>query len=582
MRRVTLVAVMLAGCLPAADDDGKRPACESTDDCNASAGEVCDLGVCWGDPPAGSWSAVLAPPSELRNSLVKTAIPELTMTPDGTLADGVLVLDAAVRVRGTVSVPCPPTLPGCVGRRGLPGQLRFGRPSGFVGGPRLIETADVDGEGRYSISLARPAPGAPVTYTATFTPALPPLASGLPSPAELLAPTAREVTLTSDDRDPASGDITLDLELDPAEQRTVSGQLLGTAAVLGWRITAEVVTNASVGARQVVSTTAVVDADGGFVLRVPPEVALVDLVSRPPPSIDPEQRPIVIVRDVILSERLPDLEVPPVSDLTRTRFVVRGVDSSGAAVAVDGATVVVRLDYPLGGGKALTFELRGTTVDGVVELPLFGRAGGAILPYAVDVIPASGSEFAARYGAPLVVGTGPLTLDLSRRVRISGRLRDADGETVAGAAITATVAPSSMCALSSQAARLLLGQAPAQITTNNRGEFALYVDGELGQVPLSYDLTVRPSDGEPRPEWVFAERAAEDAEGLDLTMPAGAHVRAQVVGDGPVAEATVTLFERLDAVPTCGASLGEPGVAVARGRGVSDVDGWVAVVLPRK
>lgn len=261
---------------------------------------------------------------------------------------------------------------------------------------------------------------------------------------------------------------------------------------------------------------------------------------------------------------------------------VRGVDSSGAEIDVDGATVIVRLDYPLGGSKALAFELRGTTVGGRVELPLYGRAAGALLPYAVDVIPASGSEFAARYGAPLVVGTGALTLELSRRQRVTGRLRDADGENVAGAAITATVSASSMCALSSQATRIALGQAPAQTTTNNRGEFAFYVDGELGDVPLAYDLTIRPSDGEPRPEWIFADRPAEGAEGLDLVMPAAAHVRAIVDGDGAVADATVTIYERLDAVPTCGATLGEPGIAIARGRGVSAADGWVAVVLPRR
>ncbi|MBP8807195.1 MAG: hypothetical protein KBG48_24295 [Kofleriaceae bacterium] len=580
---LAIVAATAAGCLPEADGDDARVECEATDQCNAAAGEVCDQGVCWGDPPPGRWSAIVSPPAELRGSWAKTALADLTIGPDGTLADGALRLDAAIRLRGEITIPCPAVLPGCTGRRGLPGQVRLWRPAGFAGGPRLVETVEADADGRFQVAVARPASDQPLTYTVSFTPALTGLGVGLPSPAELLAPVSRDVVLDLADRDPVSGDLPLTLALDPAAQREVPGRLVSPdGETAGWRITAEVVTNTNLGSRQVISTTATTAETGDFALRIPPEIALVDLVARPPTAIDAELRPVVVVRDLIVGERIPDLSVPALGNRTTTRFVVRGVDSSGGEVGVDGAAVVVRLDYPLGGGRALAFEVRTTTVGDRAELPLFARAGGSLLSYSVDVIPPAGSEFAARYDVPLVVGTGALEIDLDRRRRVSGKLRDADGEPVVGAALTATVSAASMCALSSQAARLALGQAPAQTTTTNRGEFALYVDGQLGDVALAYDLVTRPSDGDPHPEWTFTETDARDAESLDLRLPDAARVRGEVRGgEAAIAEATVTIYERLDVIATCGAGLDDEGVAIARGRGVSGADGWVGLVLPR-
>jgi hypothetical protein len=125
--RGALLLIAFAGCLPATDSPEEIVECEATDDCNSGAGEICDLGVCWGDPPAGRYAAVVTPPSELRRSLVKTAIAELTMEPDGTLGNGVdhaLILAEGVTVRGRISIPCPATVT-CTGRYPLAGTLRF-------------------------------------------------------------------------------------------------------------------------------------------------------------------------------------------------------------------------------------------------------------------------------------------------------------------------------------------------------------------------------------------------------------------------------------------------------------------------
>jgi len=584
-RALMLALTSLAACLPGVADDPPIVECDQPADCNVAAGEVCEVGVCWGDPPAGRYSAVLAPPTELRGSLVKTAIPALTMDPDGTLGDGTdhaLTLDEAVTVRGHVTIPCPP-MEACAARRGLAGKLRWSREPAFPGGPRLSETAEVDADGSYEVALARPTAAAPRTFTAVFTPALVVAADTL-VPATLLPPVAVDVTLTADAIDADSGAIVHDFDFDPGAQRWVRGRIVRPVAdgpVAGWRITAEVVTNPVLGSRSMISTLAVTDDLGEFDLLVPPETTIADVLVQPPPEADADHRPSVRLRDQVLGTALADIAIPPLGQPTSARVDVRGVDGAGAAIAVDGATVVVRLDLPLTAGRELTVEARATTVAGRATLPLFPLLEAVPLRYRVDVLPAPGSDLAATYGAELVPEIGPLALALPRRVALVGRVRDHEGRNVAGATVTAAVAQATLCILSSEASRIALSQAPIQVSTNGKGEFSMYVDGDLAGVELTYDVTVRPSSGDPRPEWTFADR--DPAVGGDLELPDAAHVRGLILSadHGPVAHAAVTIYEQLDDSAGCVSAFGSTGVAVVRGRGEADDIGTAAVVLPR-
>jgi hypothetical protein len=284
---------------------------------------------------------------------------------------------------------------------------------------------------------------------------------------------------------------------------------------------------------------------------------------------------------VVLGASLADIAIPLLGQPRLARVEVRGVDGAGAGVAVDGATVVVRLDQPLPGGLELTVEARATTVAGQASLPLFPLLVGVPLRYRVDVLPAPGSELAARYGAELVPALVPLALALPRRVALVGRLRDHDHRSVADATVTAAVSQASLCVLSSEAARVALAQAPIQVSTTGKGEFTIYVDGDLAGVDLTYDLTVRPSSGDPRPEWTFTDR--DPRAGGDLEMPDAAHVRGLIrsAAHGPVAHAALTIYEQLEDAPSCASALGSTGVAVVRGRGEADDVGTAAVVLPR-
>lgn len=584
-RALALALASLAACLPGVDDEAPIVECDQPADCNLAAGEVCDVGVCWGDPPVGTYAAVIAPPTELRGILIKTAIPSLSMDADGTLGDGTdhaLTLDEAVLVRGRVTIPCPATL-ACSDRLGLAGQLRWYRDPAFPGGPRLSETAEVSDDGSYEVALVRPTASAPRTFHAVFTPAVVVTAGAL-VPATLLPPVAVEVTLTADQIDADSGAIVHDFGFDPAAQRWVRGRIVRPIAdgpVAGWRVTAEVVTNPVLGSRSMISTLAVTDDLGEFDLLVPTSTTVADVLVQPPPEADADHRPSVRLRDQVLGTTMGDIAIPLLGQPKLATVDVRGVDGAGAAIAVDGATVVVRLDEPLAGGGELTVEARARTVAGRAVLPLFTILDSLPLHYRVDVLPAPGSELASRYGAELVPEVGPLALALPRRIALVGRVRDHEGRNVAGATVTAAVAQATLCVLSSEASRIALSQAPIQVSTNGKGEFTMYVDGDLAGVDLTYDVTVRPSSGDPRPEWTFADRDPE--VGGDLELPDAAHVRGLILSadHGPVAHAALTIYEQLDDATSCVSALDATGVAVVRGRGEADEVGTAAVVLPR-
>lgn len=93
-------------------------------------------------------------------------------------------------------------------------------------------------------------------------------------------------------------------------------------------------------------------------------------------------------------------------------------------------------------------------------------------------------------------------------------------------------------------------------------------------------MTVRPSSGDPRPEWTFADR--DPAVGGDLELPDAAHVRGLILSaDHCRGDAAVTIYEQLDDSAGCVSAFGSTGVAVVRGRGEADDIGTAAVVLPR-
>src|SRR4029079_4456297 len=94
--RFLIAAALLAGCINGVDDGGAPKMCDDTSDCDAESGEVCDEGVCWGDPPDGvTFAPVLVRP-DARADLRVAVIPALSIADDGTIVG--LDFPAAVTV----------------------------------------------------------------------------------------------------------------------------------------------------------------------------------------------------------------------------------------------------------------------------------------------------------------------------------------------------------------------------------------------------------------------------------------------------------------------------------------------------
>ena len=139
-----LLVLTLVGCLVGCLEvpDGGPTECRVSNDCNTGAGEVCNEGVCYGNPPAGVFAATLAPPID-RIDIVSTEIPMLSISPDGWLGnDGSLVVEAPVAISGRVEAYCPagtcPTL-------SIEAEVRVTRPSRFLGGPTLRLSTHAEG-----------------------------------------------------------------------------------------------------------------------------------------------------------------------------------------------------------------------------------------------------------------------------------------------------------------------------------------------------------------------------------------------------------------------------------------------------
>jgi len=578
-----------AGCLPAPDSTPEVVECETTSDCNTGAGEICDVGVCWGNPPAGDFSAILVPPPGLAPDGVMTGVPGLVLGADGWIHDGLggsLALDPGVVLTGRVTIPCPASVPTCEGRLPLAGTIKWSRPSGIEGGPKLTGSAMVAADGTYQLAVTAPRGDVEVTMTLAFAPAQTAIATGLPSPAMLMAPYTAELTIDADDIDERIGKVTHDLALDPAALRRVLGHMSrpSTAPLAGWQLQAEVVLEGTAGARQRVSTLAITDANGDFELLIAPGFEVADVVCSPPTSATPvgESRPSVRAHDVVLTGAGYDLMVPQLGAPTPVTFDITGTDSSGGTLGVDGARVMVRLAHVIGNGIELELETQAITTGGFATLPLFPVLDGLPLQYTVDVLPGPTSELASQYGVQIEIGQGPTTIALARRRSLVGTVLDADGLVVAGATVVASLSTSTLCALDTNESRLARSLASTQVASNAKGEFTLFVDNELAGTPLSYDVSVRPATGDGRPPWRFVElQPAADGNRVELQLPDAARVRGVVLSHGPVEGAALSLYQQVAGALSCAPTIGVSGTAVLRGLATTDATGTAAIVLPR-
>ena len=616
------MAFAATGCVSDPSPQGEAPMCEVSSDC--LSGEVCDEGVCYGNPPVGELAGVLVPSGE-SSLLVQTDIPNLSITDDGYIEG--LTLATPVRLEGKVTLVCSQITSelglDCGSDAPIDASIRVERAPAFPGGPRFSQTfvASADaGEGVPSFSFNLPptlpdADGTTRKYQVTVTPLEPEDTSG-PSAAEV-APPRIEIDFAAD------VDQAIEWKLgEPDATKWISGCVVSaTQTVPSYAKDMPVAAFApdpSTGVPVLVSSRGRTDNAGCYSLRVPSNLATVNL--RFEPDGDGPAPTIEVIDEAIDGELaiadscfggspsesvcIKDLLGPTLSTPLEVTVPITAQASEGGAAPVAGATVrmlaVLALppdsDEPSRNNRvSASIDIR--TTSSANNSP--GQLGQATtlapigLTYSMSVVPANESKFAARIAEvrEIVAGGVQEPIHLGRRVSVSGTILAIDGSPVEGATVVAS--PSSVFKFGqSETVRAVLDSLNTSATTRADGTFFFWLDGRLNLSgeslgdEIEYDLAINPSFRAGPPTRLTSVRAGDD--GIDLgsvVLPTPARARGQIVDDlgAPAPGVGLHIWRPTIEDPCAAFSIPEgncPTAAARLGVWVADDDAMVRIVLP--
>jgi hypothetical protein len=573
-----LAALWLAGCVSV--PEAPRPMCEVTSDCDPDHGEVCDEGVCWGNPPRGPFAAVLAPPSA-RHDLVPRELSQIALPDDGWFGD--LALEPAVRMTGRVIAFCPPPMT-CEADT-LAATITVSRPSQFQGGPGFKTVATVDaGASGFTIAVPRARPGDD-PYTVTVVAGAGIETQGGNSAALPLPPLHFQAGMLDN--------TTVKTELGGLDLPVLSGTLTDAAGrgLAQYRVAALGRWD-STGPAVEVSTVDFTDASGAYAVTLSDDlVGTVELVARPTGKAIAPTVHIANIDSSKSSSR--SVMLPTTLGAPRTVTVqVTGVDRSGMITQVSGALVSV--------AGAATKTLTSFTVNddestddnGVATLQLLDGidlAGS----YRLSITPPAGSSLGVLFDQKLV-NLVALNLRLGARIALRGKILDSAGNPLSNVSITARPSLRFLWTLDA-APQAFVAAIPAAtaVTTLNTGEFVVWVDANVAQVWGHYDLLIEPPPTARAPTYLKSEieiprDGTLDAVSLgEITLPDAAFVHGRVTtptGDW-LDSAELKLYQVSLTLALCTevahAPASCPIPAQLRGRGTSDTDGIVRMTLPR-
>jgi hypothetical protein len=570
--------VALAGCLSV--PDAPQPMCETTSQCDHGRGEVCDEGVCWGNPPPGPFAAVVSPPST-RHDLVPLEILTATIGEDGWF--GEIALEPAVRMTGRVTPFCPPPMTGCEAVT-LGATITVTQASQFHGGPGFKTVATVEaGATSFAIPVPRTQPGEDpytVTIVADVGREILGGSSALPLP-----PLRFQVAMPDS--------VTVKAEIGGLDLPVLSGTLVDNSgrglsqyrvAALGrWELGAPAVE---------VSTIDFTDANGAYAVTLSDDlVGPVELVARPTgaavaptvhlSNIDPSRSSSrsVTVPNTLGSPRALTVEVTGLDQSGRIKPV------SGALVSVSGVSTKTLTSFTVSDDEVTDGEGKATIqlLDGV---DLAGT-------YRMSITPPAGSSLGVLFDQRLAITGQPITTRLGSRIALRGKVLDARGEPLPNAAITARPSLRFLWTLDAAPQSFVAAVPAATAVTVESGEFVVWVDANVAQVWGHYDLLIEPPPGVRAPTYVRSEFELPRDNTLaavslsEITLPEAAFIHGRITapnGDW-LEKAELKLYQASTSDGLCAevahAPMSCPIPAQLQGRGTSDIDGIVRLTLPR-
>ena len=584
MKRLALL-VSLAGCLSVPSEEA--PMCEVTSDCDHANGEICDDGICWGNPPAGMFSAIVSPPSS-RATLVSRELPAVVINTDGWIDQ--LQLEKPIIVNATLGCQAPLSCEDAL----LDATVTVTRPSTFPGGPgfrSVIKTTDGDA---FSIAVPRAEGYANATYTITIVPDGRDEMSSSRTPAQMLPPLRTQLTIEAS----STGKV---IELGGMGLPTISGVIKDGAGQpqANYRVVALGRWDLASTPTEV-STVDFTGTDGTFSIQLSGGLtSKVELVARPvvgTTAAMPMRPTLRHVADIAqtgvqnLQLQWPtNMGTPVTLDIP-----VRHVDGNGAVKPARGARVIVSNKVPTANGVA-TWVAEATTDDNgnarlsVLDGPAFASG------YRLSIIPQVSSTAGVLYNQAFSILQPIPPKQLETRVALRGVV-GVGGVGVKDMSITARPSLKFLWSLDSDHQAFLSAIPPSTTVTPESGEFVLWVDPKLAEAAGYYDLVCEAASGSRAPNVVITGIAAPSTPNqseLDINhydLPFPAYVRSKIIDDkgNNLEGAELKLFKTEDFTTLCAEASHPPANCVAAatmatlmGRGASDGDGEVRLTLPR-
>jgi hypothetical protein len=605
-----VVFAAFGGCIIGTGPEDRAVMCESTADCTGT--KICDLGVCWGDPPDTSlFAAVLIPPAG-RPELAPTELTSIRIAPDGRIAG--LEFSKTVQLRGRVTIACGEgEEEGCGDRALVPAQIIVERAASFLGGPQYRRTVLTNvgaSEGGDSFSISLPADAA--EYRVTVVPdenMLDALAIGS---SQVQAPPFSTLIRTTED-------LAVHWEIGKPEQlKTIKGCITSATGngsnFQGMHVSARgrwTALSSPTRASSVVTT----DAEGCYSLKVPIDMLdEFDIIAKPGPGktlptlrlfgehvVDPS------VEEPLSVHLVAPLLMPNAPNPVIFKLPLLGQSGSGSSVPVSGATVEFRtvFELPVPDDRNIEVSFSSQAVSnslvddepGFASLEIYPGSADLNRLYQVKVFSPPDSEFASVFDGSIEVGTGegaPVLnhMELKRRVAVTGTFLTATSDPLASTPITVRPSPQLRLAVSPLDRTILDNlQFPSDLTKDT-GEFLLWLDPELLGQAARYDLELAPPDFSSAPRWVVEDLTLQTS-GSDarinstelgsMSLPAASYARGDVRdSDGHlVIGAEVRWFQIPTAEACAAAGTGDcQARARALGNWESDDSGEVVAVLP--